>query len=220
MESFDETAINLTVGELALLLEGLNAYEYWQLGDVLPRSDGQVFLPDDPFGDRFWSGGDGPTAEQEEAIEGVRRCRRLMARLREASAAHGDEGDRERFERTRAAHTRAVDALVPALIAYAIAEVDEVLPGTSSLDVLGETTEDGLDTLRIRRVRNADGDVLYDVDGTPGDRAVEDRIDLVGSEYLDQLLDVTYGAYFGPNVLERVTSGERGGGVVGDEAGR
>jgi hypothetical protein len=141
--------------------------------------------------------------EQREAIEVVRRCRELMAQLDEARRGASDVGDvGARFERTRGAHTAAVDAFVPALIATALAEVAEVLPGTTSLEALGETNEDGLDILRIQRVRTAAGDLLYDVDRGHPDRAVEDRIDHVGSEYLDQLLDITYGHYFGEHVLE------------------
>jgi hypothetical protein len=141
MASSDETSISLTIGELTLLLEGLDAYEYWQVGDVLPRSDGHVFLPDDEFGDRFWPRDVGPTAEQQEAIEGVHRCRDLVARLREVVTSLSVPSVRNRFERSRDAYARAVDALVPALIAHAIAEVDEALPGTVSLDVVGETNE-------------------------------------------------------------------------------
>ena len=107
-----------------------------------------------------------------------------------------------RFERAREAHANAVAAFVPALIASAMAEVAEVLPGTTSLEVLGETSEDGLDILRIQRVRNAAGNLLYNIDTGHPDRVVEDRIDHVGSKYLDQLLDVTYGEYFGTHVLE------------------
>ena len=84
--------------------------------------------------------------------------------------------------------------------------VAEVLPGTTSIEVLGETNEDGLDTLRIQRVRDAAGDVLYDIDTGHPDRAVEDGIDRVGHEYLDQLLDITYGTYFGTNMLEAPSS--------------
>lgn len=90
---------------------------------------------------------------------------------------------------------------MPILIAGALAEVAEVLPGADSVEVLGETNEDGLDILRIQRVRNAQGDVLYDIETAHPDRAVEDRIDHVGSEYLDQLLDITYGEFFGEHVL-------------------
>ena len=75
------------------------------------------------------------------------------------------------------------------------------VPGAVALEVLGETNEDGLDILRIQRVLNAQGDVLYDIETGHPDRAVEDRIDHVGSEYLDQLLEITYGQYFGEHVL-------------------
>lgn len=207
MDPLDEITITVTQSELHLLIEGLDAYEYWQLGDVLPRNNGAVFLPDEPYGDRYWAPDDEPTEEQQEAIEGVQRCRELMARLDAARRGLSDADDvGVRFERTREAHANAVVAFVPALIASALAEVAEVLPGATSLEVLGETNEDGIDILRIQRVRNAVGDVLYDIDVGHPDRAVEDRIDHVGSEYLDQLLDMTYGSYFGEHVLE--VSGE------------
>lgn len=202
MDPLDEITITVTQSELHLLIEGLDAYEYWQLGDVLPRNNGAVFLPDDPSGDRYWAPDDEPTVEQQEAIEGVRRCRELTARLDEARRSASDAGDVDvRFERARRAHAAAVDAFVPALIARAVAKVAEVLPGTTSLEVLGETNQDGLDILRIQRVRNATGDLLYNIDVGDPDRAVEDRIDHVGSEYLDQLLDITYGEYFGAHIL-------------------
>ena len=202
MDPTDETTITLTASELYLLIEGLDAYEYWQLGDVLPRNNGAVFIPDEPYGDRYWGPDEEPTEEQSEAIDGVRRCRALIARLdaaRRAASGVDDVGDR--FERAREAHAKAVEALVPALIASAVAEVAEVLPGATSLEVLGETNEDGLDILRIQRVRNSAGELLYDIDSGHPDRAVEDRVDDVGSEYLDQLRDITYGQYFGEHVL-------------------
>lgn len=199
----DHITITVTQSELHLLIEGLDAYEYWQLGDVLPRNDGAVLLPEDPSGDRFWEPDEEPTEEQREAIDGVRRCREVMARLDQLRRAETDVGDvGARFERARETHSNAVAAFVPALIANALAEVAEVLPEATSLEVLGETNEHGLDILRIQRVSNAAGDALYDVGTGNPDRAVEDRIDHVGSEYLDQLLDITYGRYFGEHVLE------------------
>ncbi len=200
--SLDEITIRVTRRELHLLIEGLDAYEYWQLGDVLPRNNGAVFLPDEPFVDR-WTPDAEPTEEQKEAIKGVRRCRELMARLDEARRGASDVSDvGARFERARRALANAVAAFVPALIASALAEVAEVLPGATSLEVLGETNEDGLDILRIQRVRNAAGNALYGIDTGHPDPAVEDRVDHVGSEYLDRLLDITYGTYFGNHVLE------------------
>jgi len=202
VEPGDEATITLTQSELYLLIEGLDAYEYWQLGDVLPRNNGAVFLPDDDFGDRYWDQDEEPTEEQRDAIEGVRRCRDLMTRLEDARRASSDTGGaRGRVDELRAAHAKAVERLVPTLIAGALAEVAEVLTGAVSLEVLGETNEDGLDILRIQRVRNAQRDVLYDIETGHPDRAVEDRIDHVGSEYLDQLLDITYGEFFGEHVL-------------------
>lgn len=203
MDPINETTITVTSSELYLLIEGLDAYEYWQLGDVLPRDNGAVFLPDEPYGDRYWAPDEEPTEEQNEAIDGVRRCRELIARLDAArGGAAGIDDVGAGFEPAREAHTRAVEAFVSALIASALTQVAEVLPGTTSLEVRGETNEDGLDTLRVQRVRNAAGDRIYDNDTGHPDRAVEDRIDHVGSEYLDQLLDITYGQYFGEHVLE------------------
>jgi len=196
-----ETMITLSASELSLLIEGLDAYEYWQLGDVLPRNNGAVFLPDDDFGDRYWDQDEEPTEEQREAIEAVRRCRALMQRLEDARRASPGVGVPGGVDELRAAPVQAVERLVPTLIADALAEVAEVLPGAVFLEVLGETNEDGVDILRIQRVRNAQGDVLYDIATGHPDRAVEDRIDHVGSEYLDQLLDITCGQFFGEHVL-------------------
>ena len=171
MDPLDEITVTVTQSELYLLVEGLDAYEYWQLGDVLPRNNGEVFLPDDPSGDRYWAPDEEPTEAQQEAIDGVRQCRKLMARLDETRRAGTDVGDvGARFERARGAHAEAVAALVPALIASALAEVAEVLPEATSLEVLGETNEDGLDILRIQRVRNAAGNVLYNIDAGHPDR--------------------------------------------------
>jgi hypothetical protein len=202
VEENDATMVPLTLGEMLLLIEGLDAYEYWQLGDVLPRNNGLVFLPDDPYGDRYWSPDDEPTEEQQEAIEGVRRCRDLLVRLDDVRRASSGSGDvRTKVERARNSHGKAVEALIPLLIAAALVEVADVLPGAASLEVLGETNEDGLDILRIQRVRGRGDEVIYDIETGHSDQAVEDRIDHVGSEYLDQLLDITYGEYFGEHVL-------------------
>lgn len=198
-----EATITLTQGELDLLIEGLDAYEYWQLGDALPRNNGAVFLPDDDFGDRYWDEGEEPTEEQREAIEGVRRCRALLRRLEGARRASSGGCAPGGVGEVRATHATSVERLVAALTDGALAEVAEVLPGAVALEVLGETNEDGLDILRIQRVLNAQGDVVYDIETGHPDRAVEDRIDHVASEYLDQLLGITFGQYFGEHVLER-----------------
>ena len=81
MEPHDTIAVQLSVDEIHRLLEGLDAYEYWQLGDVLPRNNGMVFLPDDPFAERYWPADVAPSETQAEAIEAVRACRGLAERL-------------------------------------------------------------------------------------------------------------------------------------------
>lgn len=203
MEATDAVTMQLTPAEMHLLLEGLDAYQYWQLGDVLPRNNGMVFLPDDPDGDRYWSEDRPASAEQVEAIEAVRECRILEERLHAAvQQADAHNSSLVRFGRARAAYEAAVDDLVPLLIDVALASVEEALPGTTMIEVLGETNEDGLSILRIQRARNTAGEVLYDIETGHPDRAVEDRIDVVGSGYLDQLLDLTGGAYFGLHTLE------------------
>ncbi len=75
--------MSLSADELTLLLDALDSHEYWQIGDVLPRNDGMVWIPGDCAGplDRYWHG-DKPTEEQLGAIEQVRRCRELADRLR------------------------------------------------------------------------------------------------------------------------------------------
>ncbi len=77
--------VALSPGDLALLLEALDAHEYWELGEVLPRNDGMVWIPGDSVGpvDRYWED-DEPTSEQVDAIEAVRENRRLAERLRSA----------------------------------------------------------------------------------------------------------------------------------------
>ncbi len=77
----EEITVRLTRSELALLVESLDSHEYWQLGDVLPRKDGQVFIPGDMDPDLLWEDEE-PTGEQRAAIDDVVRCRELADRLR------------------------------------------------------------------------------------------------------------------------------------------
>jgi hypothetical protein len=77
-----------------------------------------------------------------------------------------------------------------------------VLPGASTIDALGELNEDWIPTLRIRRVLDADGRVLFDVDTGHPDRAVEDAVDLVDVEYLDVLIDLTGDECMGHVVID------------------
>ena len=45
-----DVTVTLTVNELTMLVEALDCYEYWELGQNLPRNDGAVFLPGDSVG--------------------------------------------------------------------------------------------------------------------------------------------------------------------------
>lgn len=75
--------LHLAAAEVSMLIEALDAYEYWQLGGPLPRNNGEVFVPGDlpPDEDRYW----GPEPEvgdvEAEAIEQVRACRELADQL-------------------------------------------------------------------------------------------------------------------------------------------
>lgn len=69
-----------------MLIDALDAYEYWQLADNLPRNNGDVFIPGDlpPDEDRYWGEDPEVTDTESEAIEQVRGCRALADRLRAA----------------------------------------------------------------------------------------------------------------------------------------
>ena len=83
MTSTPQAVVRLSRSDLALLIESLDSHEYWQLGDVMPRDNGFVFLPGDMQPDRFWEH-DKPSAEQRTAIDEIGRCRRLADQLRAA----------------------------------------------------------------------------------------------------------------------------------------
>lgn len=109
----------------------------------------------------------------------------------------------EAFDAARAHHTAAVDALVPLLIEVAFACVTAVLPGANMLMVHGELNEDWAFTLRVQRVLDREGGVLYDIGVGHEDPAVEDTVDQVGVDYLDLLLHLTGDAYFGHSSIMR-----------------
>ncbi len=73
------------------------------------------------------------------------------------------------------------------------------LPPTfaSELEVLGDFNEDWLPILRIQRVLDADGIVLFDIETGADDQTVEAMIDEVNIEYLDLLLDLTGDDFMG-----------------------
>jgi hypothetical protein len=91
----------------------------------------------------------------------------------------------------------AVGALVPLLRGMAVAELVRVFPGASQLVTFGEVNEDAVPILRIQRVLDADGDVLFDAESAEATPDVEDQVDRIGYEYLDRLLEVTGDDYYG-----------------------
>ena len=74
---------NLTLSDedLAMIVEALDCYEYWELGQRLPRDNGAVLLPGDFLGarDPYWP--ETPTDEESEAIDAVRASRALVDRI-------------------------------------------------------------------------------------------------------------------------------------------
>ena len=99
-------------------------------------------------------------------------------------------------------HRAARDEVVPLLRRLALGTLADVLPGAAAIEALGELSEDWIPTLRIQRVSDAEGRVLFDVDTGHPDRAVEDAVDLVDIEYLDVLIDLTGDEYMGHVVID------------------
>lgn len=107
----------------------------------------------------------------------------------------------DRHRDALAGFSAAVDRLVPMLRAIAVATVQDALPLAERLEVLGEMNEDWAWTLRIQRVLDAAGAVLFDV-AIAADADVEELIYEVGVEYLDLLLEITGEDYFGRHEIE------------------
>jgi len=78
-----DVTVQLTDEDIGLLVEALDAYEYWEGVDRLPRNNGSVFIPGDlrPEDDRYWGPTRSPNDAELEAIELVRACRELADRL-------------------------------------------------------------------------------------------------------------------------------------------
>jgi hypothetical protein len=75
-----------------------------------------------------------------------------------------------------------------------------LFPSASTVEVEGWMNEDWLRVLRVRRVLDAEGVVLFDA-SRGAELDVEEVIDEVGTEYLDLLLDLTGDAYMGHHEL-------------------
>ncbi|QGG95438.1 hypothetical protein [Actinomarinicola tropica] len=108
------------------------------------------------------------------------------------------------FDAANERHTAAVAEFVPLLIEMALATVADVLPGADALETDGEMNEDWAFTLRIQRVVDVHGDLLYDAGVGHDDSEVESTIDDVGVDYLDLLLDLTGENYLGRKTISRV----------------
>ena len=102
------------------------------------------------------------------------------------------------YERARGWHATATSELTELLVRMALATLADALPGATTIEAVGEYNEDWIPTLRIQRVLARDGAVLFDVEVGHVDRAVEDAVDRVNTEYLDTLIDLTGDEFMGP----------------------
>lgn len=102
-----------------------------------------------------------------------------------------------RYEDLRAQMARLVEELTSVLEEVAISCLQDVLPGTSRLEILGDFDEDLQRRLRVQRVMGDGGAVLFDITVGHDDPVVEEMIDQVGIEYLDLLIELTGDHYVG-----------------------
>lgn len=116
------------------------------------------------------------------------------------------------FKAMRSEHASASASLVPVALRMALESIAEVLPGASTLEVFGRINEDWIPILRIQRVLNEQGEVLFDVEVGHDTRLVEDTIDEVGSEYLDLVLDLTGDDYMGSGTIDALDAEPMGTG--------
>lgn len=80
--------LTLSAEDVAMIVEALDCYDYWELGQDLPRNNGAVLLPGDTLGDTdpYWT--ESPTDTESEAIDDV-RARRLLAERMQLSSRSG-----------------------------------------------------------------------------------------------------------------------------------
>lgn len=97
-------------------------------------------------------------------------------------------------------HRAARDEVVPLLRRLGLGTLADVLSGAATIEALGELNEEWIPTLRIQRVSDADGRVLFDSGHV--DRAVENAVDLVDIQYLDVLMDLAGDNYMGHVVID------------------
>lgn len=106
------------------------------------------------------------------------------------------------FDAAQDRYVESVDQLVPLLVRMAVGAIQDVLPTTHVIEAEGQFTEDSIRILRIRRVLDRSGTVLFDAAVGHDDRPVEETIDEVNSEYLDFLLDLTGDTYMGQVTIQ------------------
>ena len=99
-------------------------------------------------------------------------------------------------------HRAAVGRLVMLLRRMAMETLGDVMPGASTIAAVGEFNGDGIPTLRIQCIIDAQGRVVFDADVGHPDREVEDAVDFVDTEYLDVLIDLAPGDYFGSVAID------------------
>ena len=107
------------------------------------------------------------------------------------------------FRSARQAYERARQALVPLLERMALESVADVLPGADTLELYGEYNEDSIPVLRIQRVIDTSGSKLFDATEGHDEPNVEDTIDMVDTEYLYLLIDLTGDEYLGNKTIDR-----------------
>lgn len=107
---------------------------------------------------------------------------------------------RREFDTLLARYTADSERLAALTEQLAMIEIQALLPDAAVVDVHGWTNEDWLKVLRIRSVRSATGEVLYDTEAG-ADPEIEDALHKIGYELLDLLVDLTGDAYMGPQEL-------------------
>lgn len=73
--------LTLSDEDLAMIVEAMDCYAYWELGQRLPRNNGAVLLPGDFLSERdpYWE--EPPTDDESEAIDAVSASRALGERI-------------------------------------------------------------------------------------------------------------------------------------------
>jgi hypothetical protein len=113
--------------------------------------------------------------------------------------------DIEDFERALIAHEVSGTHLARLAERTAWDIIRSRFPSASTVEVEGWMNEDWLRVLRVRRVLDPEGVVLFDV-ARGADPNLEEAIDDVGTEYLDLLLELTGDAYMGHHELAEPSS--------------